>query len=149
MLAPKTIGGGTWCSHHEHSQNIHVLIMQDFEGVGFGWCLGLGCSYLGAKFWFWDRGFHNEHFEYLSVFQYFHRICGKLGNPYNRVHGFSINCGSNDCCKSRFICDLKPPPNVISDYLFIYLVFFVFAKLINELHSQSLEQHHQYAFWYM
>ena len=44
VLAPKIVKG-PWCSYNEQSQIQHVLIMQDFGGVGFGWCLGLGSKH--------------------------------------------------------------------------------------------------------
>ena len=44
MLAPKTVRG--FSSHGGHSQNQHVITFQDFEGISFGWCLGLRYSHL-------------------------------------------------------------------------------------------------------
>ena len=35
VLVPKTIMG-SWCSHNEHSQSQHILIMQDFEALVLG-----------------------------------------------------------------------------------------------------------------
>lgn len=44
-VAPNMLRGPS-CSHSELSQNQHVLITQDFEGIGLQSCPSLRCSYV-------------------------------------------------------------------------------------------------------
>lgn len=93
MLAPKTIRGCLIVHMVKTLKMNIVFIMQDFDGVDFGWCLGLRCSSLGeggTSLWVLEQTSTNNVplLIHVQTFYVFVHLCGinvKNGKCRNRI----------------------------------------------------------------